>query len=142
MKCCGALRFCLFVCFCVVHRNEIRTRNMPQLPVPPPPQKKEYHYAESLWCTYIISVAASWVAELGMTTITIVLLFFFFLNNRSYRFVLFSSDVPAGFDQNTSANSGGDCEQKRGKINQGKAKQLFINSVRLKVQQQATMNLN
>lgn len=64
--------FCLCVFFIVFLRNEIRTRNMPQLPVPPPPQKKEHHYAESLWCTYIISVAASWVAELGTTKQTIV----------------------------------------------------------------------
>lgn len=35
---------------------------MPQLPVPP---QKEYNYVNTLWCTYLISVAASWVAELG-----------------------------------------------------------------------------
>lgn len=38
-------------------------RKMPQLPIPPP--QKEYKYVDSLWCTYLISVAASWVAELG-----------------------------------------------------------------------------
>lgn len=47
---------------------------MPQLPIPPPP-KKEHHYAESLWCTYLISVAASWVAELGINFTTFIHLF-------------------------------------------------------------------
>lgn len=38
---------------------------MPQLPVPPQNQKPQHNYVDSLWCSYLVSVAASWVAELG-----------------------------------------------------------------------------